>query len=308
MIEIPLIGAGGEPVDFRATINSHGVASLPPAQPDADLASRLRITLRLDDGAVRTVDLFEASPGVAGVDIISAAATDARQVERAIRHILRLDQDLSGFYALTAIDPLLDWVNVGFGRMMRCQTVFEDVIKTLLTTNCAWSATIRMNERIIGELGERDPGYEVEAPLGRAFPLAATMAEGDETFYREVIRAGYRAPHIVKLANRVASGDLELEALGRVDRAALADDDLEKELLALPGIGPYAAAHIMHMLGRSSRLVFDSWTRPAYARIAGVESINDKEIVARFARYEEHAGLAYWMVVTRPWFEEHGST
>ena len=32
--EIELVGAGGEPVDFRRTIASHGVASLPPARID----------------------------------------------------------------------------------------------------------------------------------------------------------------------------------------------------------------------------------------------------------------------------------
>jgi hypothetical protein len=32
--ELPLIGAGGEPVDFARTIVSHGVAELPPNRVD----------------------------------------------------------------------------------------------------------------------------------------------------------------------------------------------------------------------------------------------------------------------------------
>jgi hypothetical protein len=64
----------------------------------------------------------------------------------------------------------------------------------------------------------------------------------------------------------------------------------------------------MHMLGRQSRLVFDSWTRPTYAKVVGAETITDNEITERFASYGKYAGLAYWMVVTRPWFETHEIT
>jgi hypothetical protein len=106
----------------------------------------------------------------------------------------------------------------------------------------------------------------------------------------------------------VASGELDLEPLGTATIDELSDDDLEKQLRALPGVGPYAAAHIMHMLGRCSRLVLDSWTRPTYARLIGVESIADPEITERFAAYGGDAGLAFWLTVTRPWFEDHEIT
>jgi hypothetical protein len=51
--QIPLLGAGGEPVDFARTIVSHGVAELPPNR--VDLAGRtLETTLPVPRGA-RTV-------------------------------------------------------------------------------------------------------------------------------------------------------------------------------------------------------------------------------------------------------------
>jgi 3-methyladenine DNA glycosylase/8-oxoguanine DNA glycosylase len=56
------------------------------------------------------------------------------QAERAlaaVRHVLRLDADLSGFYALAAEDPDLAWTVSGAGRMIRSPTVFEDVVKTI---------------------------------------------------------------------------------------------------------------------------------------------------------------------------------
>jgi 3-methyladenine DNA glycosylase/8-oxoguanine DNA glycosylase len=306
-LSLPLAGAGGEPIDFLATINSHGIASLPPVKPNADFATELGVTLRLADGAVRTVRLREGKAGSVAVSLLGDAPADSGVVKRAVSHILRLDQDLSDFYATAIGDPLLDWVMPGYGRMMRCQTVFEDVIKTILTTNCNWAGTVKMNERLVTELGEADTAWPQEPPYGRAFPTPEAMAGRDESFYRQVIRAGYRAPHLVKLARDVANGDLDLEAMGTASADELPDDELEKHLLALPGVGPYAAAHIMHMLGRFSRLILDSWTRPTYARVLGVETITDTEIRERFSPYGERSGLAFWLTVTRGWFADQAA-
>jgi N-glycosylase/DNA lyase len=303
-LTLPLIGAGGEPVNFVATINSHGVASLPPVKQNADLATELQVTLRLADHSIRTVHLAEDRPASVAITVLGDVPADADLVMDAVRHILRLDQDLSPFYALAAQDSLLSWVTTGYGRMMRCQTVYEEVIKTILTTNCNWSATVKMVERIMAELGEPDRLVTEEPPFGRAFPTPEAMAARDETFYREVIRTGYRAPHLVKLANAVAGGELDLEPLASASIEEVPDDELEKRLRELPGVGPYAAAHIMHMLGRCSRLILDSWTRPTYARVMGEESVTDTEIAERFAPYREHAGLAFWMTVTHDWFPD----
>jgi len=175
-------------------------------------------------------------------------------------------------------------------------TVFEDVVKTICTTNCAWSATIRMSAALVDHLGDALPGD----PDRRAFPTPAAMAAQDEAFYREVVRAGYRARSLRAVAEQVAGGGLDLELLGTATRAELPDEEVRRRLLALPGIGPYAAAHVMMMLGRASSLVLDSWTRPTYAKITG-SAASDADIAARFAPYGDEAGLAFWLVVTRDW-------
>jgi 3-methyladenine DNA glycosylase/8-oxoguanine DNA glycosylase len=73
-------------------------------------------------------------------------------------------------------------------------------------------------------------------------------------------------------------------------------------LRSLPGIGPYAAANVMMTLGRSSRLILDSWTRPAYVRAAGRRKLpSDAQIQRRFRRYGDDAGLAFWLFVTKDW-------
>ena len=77
--------------------------------------------------------------------------------------------------------------------------------------------------------------------------------------------------------------------------------DFQERLLALPGVGPYAAAHVMlTSLGRYSRLVLDSWTRPTYAKLAGRKTA-DRTIERKFKRYGDYAGLAFWPLLTRDW-------
>jgi N-glycosylase/DNA lyase len=181
--------------------------------------------------------------------------------------------------------------------MLRAPTVFEDVVKTICTTNTAWSGTRKMTAALVDNLG-------VEAPGGaHAFPTPEAMAEADETFYRDVIRAGYRGPYLLALATDVAEGRIDLEDLNDPE---LPEEEVAARLLALPGVGPYAAAHVMlTSLARYSRLVLDSWTRPTYVKLTGARSaLKDATIERRFKRYGEWAGLAFWLYLTRTWVED----
>jgi 3-methyladenine DNA glycosylase/8-oxoguanine DNA glycosylase len=296
IVEIPLRGGGGEPVDFARTIVSHGVAELAPNSIDLE-ARTLETTLPVPGGA-RSVRLSERGrklriDAVTGRVGLRAGDTLAATVA----HMFRLDEDLSGFYAVACEDADLSWCAHGAGRMLRSPTVFEDVVKTICTTNTAWSGTRKMTSALVEHLG-------VEALGGRrTFPTAEVMAEADEDFYRTVIRAGYRGPYLKQLATNVAGGIIDLEEL---NDAALPDDEAATRLLALPGVGPYAAAHVMlTSLGRYSRLVLDSWTRPTYGKLSGARSaLKDATIERRFKRYGEWAGLAFWLYLTRGWVEE----
>jgi N-glycosylase/DNA lyase len=267
-------------------------------------APLLEATLPLDGSAPRTVWVFQGRPGYG---LVKALGTPPERKEGhklmiAVKHVLRLDEDLSGFYEQAAGDPELSWATRGAGRMIRSATVFEEVIKTVCTTNCAWSATTRMVSALVEHLGEKAPGAPETGPVGRAFATPEAMAEAGEEFYKDVVRAGYRSRYMLALARSVVEGSVDLEVLA-APREELPDDELEKRLLALPGIGPYAAAHVMMMLGRYSRLILDSWTRPRYARLIG-RPATDAEIVERFSGYGSYAGLAFWLYLTRSWIEE----
>ena len=276
MPELELRGAGGEPVDLRRTIVSHGLTDLLPLRRADDARS---FEARLPEGTVR---VREGGPGRARVDGPPAALP-------VVRRMLRLDEDLSQFYELIRDDPLVGWATNGAGRLLRSPTVFEDVVKTICTTNCAWSGTVRMTTALVEELG------------GGAFPAPAAMAAAPDDFYRDVARAGYRGPYLRAVAAGVADGTIDLEGLGDPE---LPDEEVERRLLALPGVGPYAAAHVMLLIGRYRPLVLDSWTRPTYARLNGGKKLSDAQITRRFRRYGDYAGLAFWLFLTRDWVPE----
>jgi 3-methyladenine DNA glycosylase/8-oxoguanine DNA glycosylase len=296
---IELRGAGGEPVDFARTLLSHGVADLPPNVVARD-GSQLETVLLVGDRAW-PVRLVGGGPSEARIEspeqaILPPPGVRAPLVSQ-IRHMLRLDEDLSAFYLAAAADPALAWTTSGAGRMLRSATVFEDVIKTICTTNCAWSGTVRMVRALVGQLGTKAAG----PPERHAFPSPKALAEADGAFYRDVARAGYRGPYLRALATDVAEGTLDLEAF---NDPALSDQEVADRLLAIAGVGPYAMAHVMMLLGRYRRLVLDSWTRPRYRRLSGRSRLSDKGIERAFRSYREFAGLAFWLTLTEDWLTQ----
>ena len=303
-MQLPLRGPRGEPVDLVRTVSSHGFAGLAPLVLD-EVAGTLEATVRIPGARPRRVRIVPDREAVARVEVLGPAAGPRVRsgVLDAAAHLLRLDQDLAPFYELITEDPDLAWARSGAGRMLRSPTVFEDVVKTICTTNCAWGATVRMVNALVSGLGE--PAIGGEGPLANAFPTPSAMAGAPDAFFREAMRAGYRGPYLIELARRVHSGEVDLEAMATATPDERSDDDLEEALLDLPGVGPYAAAHVMMTLGRNSRLILDSWTRPTYARLIGrSKPVPDRSIERRFRRYGDHAGLAFWLFLTRDWVQD----
>ena len=288
-MRLPLRGAGGEPIDFARTLRSHGCAELPPATiPDDN--SYYGVALRLE-GTVRNVAIRLVA-GELAIEVAGArpGARAKAELLAAVRRMFRLDEDFAPFYEAIVNDPSLSWAARGAGRMLASPSVFEDVVKTICTTNCAWSGTVRMVTALVNKLGSG------------AFPEPEAMARAPVKFYRDVARAGYRGAYLKTLASQVVKGTLDLESLR--PEYGLPDAEVEERLLALPGVGPYACAHIMMLLGRYHRLVFDSWTRPAYLRVSGKKRASDVSIARAFKPYGAFAGLAFWLTLTRSWVAE----
>jgi len=309
MLSLKLTCAAGLPLAFRRILESHGLAGVSPWEriETAEGGLGLVVTVRTSIGP-RTLTITCDSPDAPGADAFVSVLTDGstrepvpcdQEVSAIATRILGLGRDLSDFRESAACDTDLDWVPAaGAGAMARGATVFEDVIRTILTTNCSWAMTIQMCTAMVEHLGELDPF------TGRkAFPSAEAIAATGEQMLKDQVRVGYRAPLIIECARRVAACEIDLEMLGSAPPAELPDAEVERILRSLPGVGPYAAAHIMLLIGRPSLPILDSWTRPKYARITGRKSATDAQIVKRVKRHGSNAGLALWLILTRDWFE-----
>ena len=64
--------------------------------------------------------------------------------------MLSTEADLSEFHESVADDASLSWIpEKRAGRLLRSPTVFEDLVKTICTTNCSWSLTRSMVSNIV---------------------------------------------------------------------------------------------------------------------------------------------------------------
>ncbi|MCM2332603.1 MAG: Fe-S cluster assembly protein HesB [Anaeromyxobacteraceae bacterium] len=296
--------------DLDLTVRSHGWYDLAPWQYDASRRVLAR-PLRLASGRVVRGEVAEGPGGLAVRILASGRPTpaEAGEARAQLRECLALDDDLSGFRAAAEAAearraagagpglPDLRWALArGAGRLLRSPTVWEDAVKTLCTTNCSWALTRAMVARLCEAAGEPGPGGE------RAFPTPEALAARPERFFREELRAGYRAPFLRTLAREVAGRRLDLEALRRDGRPG---PELRSALLALDGFGPYAAEHLARLLGRHDHLALDSWTREKLRALRGMRRQPAERTVRRwYAPYGPWAGLAMWLEVTADWFGE----
>lgn len=284
-----------QPFELAVVARSHGWYGLPPFRWDDDRAE-LSTAVALDED--RAVVLRARQSGAAlacAVDSAEPIGTEElRRCKALVASMLRLDQDFGEFYELAAGDDRLRWVcERGAGRILRAPTAFEDLIKIVCTTNCSWSLTEIMVGNMVARCG-------VEAPDSRrAFPTPAALARKRPAFFRDVVRAGYRAPHFARLARDTARGAIELEPWRDGSGST---EELRARLLALPGVGPYAAAHLLRLSGHYADHGLDSWCRGKWAEIYGKRKPPaDDVIVRRYRRFGRWLGLALWMDLTREW-------
>ncbi|MEK7251231.1 MAG: hypothetical protein AAB209_12500 [Bacteroidota bacterium] len=294
--------------NFWRTAYSHGWADLPPFSynPDTEELSRV---LTVDSGTV--VSTVLKANGSAKWDaqqrqkritvkVDSAQPLSSSQKQSLIsqlRSCLRLNEEFLGFHRVARKHPEYKWIAAsGSGRMLRAPTVFEDVVKMICTTNCTWALTKLMVTNLVEHFGEKlDPTLH-------AFPTAEAIAASSEKYLRKEIKAGYRSPYLIELAERVASGKLDLESWRM---SQLPTDELFKQMRSVKGVGPYAAGNLMKLVGRYDYLGLDSWVRAQYYKLhRNGRTVKDSTIEKHYEPYGKWRGLFFWLEMTRYWHDE----
>jgi 3-methyladenine DNA glycosylase/8-oxoguanine DNA glycosylase len=232
--------------DWRRLIFSHGWVYLAPFAW-SDQTHTLSRPLRLKSG--RSVNVSIPPPRRGNAPDLRAVADrklskpDTLELSAQIRRMLRLDDDFSDFHRLCKTDPLLSFAaRARRGGLLRGATAFEDVIKTVCTTNCDWRNTKSMCEKLCA----LDPDGN--------FPTPARILKFSESQLASKSACGYRARTILTVSRLFSDGKLPLD-----EWAAANDfDRIIKALSPIWGIGPYALSHILVLLGDYRTIPVDS--------------------------------------------------
>lgn len=215
------------------------------------------------------------------------------ELERQIRRMLWLDEAAAEIAAFHAVDPR--WKTSGRGRLFRSPTLFEDMLKTVTSCNVTWPGTVQMNRRLCEVCGRSG-----------SFPAPTRLSRTRTSMLRARCRVGYRDARIVELATMFRRGEIDQQWF---EDPATPDDEVRRALLDLPGIGPYAAANIMQLLGRYGHLPLDTESVRHGKTVMGLTGTSAqvmKKVRAHFEPFGKHAFRSYWFELWQFYESRHG--
>jgi 3-methyladenine DNA glycosylase/8-oxoguanine DNA glycosylase len=227
----------------------------------------------------------------------SPSSTDSiyrKKLTKQIDRMLRLDTSLDEFHKLHD-----EAKKRGFGRLYRSPTLFEDMIKTITNCNMKWSGTVEMNAKLCRHVG-RDG----------AFPTPDQINEVGSDFLKENCRVGYRDKYIWGLANDIVEGRIDLQELESVANTRV---DVEKRLLKIKGVGPFASNNILQLMGYFNVHPYDTetvrlWKDEFGAPNSATKTEVFKKAKSHYAQYDEkYSFIAYWFDLWKNYENRAGS-
>lgn len=280
--------------NFRRTVLSHGWYSLPPFALDKENWILERV-FALAGAQPFLAQIYETENKIEIAIEESLSPENAERLKRLVRHVLQLDENFTGFYDLVKGEPDFAWIAAsGAGRLLRSPTVYEDLVKSICTTNCSWALTQKIIVNLVEKLGQ-----PTGSKTRKNFPTAEAMSSQTIDFYKTEIRAGYRSDYLLELAERVASGELVVEDWLKSD---LSTAELKKQIKQVKGVGDYAAENLLKLINRYDGLALDSWLRAGFAKKHNRgETAPDKQISEHYERFGRWRGLALWCEMTKDW-------
>ena len=207
-----------------------------------------------------------------------------------IKHMFRLDEDYSQFYSRVNSSEDYAWISEkSAGRMFRCATLWEDMVKILCTTNCTWHLTRIMVNNLVEKIGSG------------VFPAPEEVAGKSEKYLRDEIKMGYRSPYLLELSRSIAEGSLNLDTFTQWPGDT---SGLYIEMRKIKGLGDYAVSNLLKLLGCYDYYGSDSWSRKKFSeKYLNGKECTEKDISKRYDHLGKWRGLFFWLDMTRDWYE-----
>jgi N-glycosylase/DNA lyase len=183
------------------------------------------------NGEILTVRDGESPSVRAGL----ALAREARGLPRIVANYFALDHPLAEICASFPDDPVMNAAR-SFCRGLRI--IRQPKWECLATFICSSMKQVAHIRQISRKLRERfGETRKIATHTVYTFPSAQRIAQSSEKELRECA-LGYRAKNLLGTARAVSSADLEAWSV-------LSDDDLQKQLCQLPGVGVKVANCVM---------------------------------------------------------------
>lgn len=275
------------PFCFETVVRSHGWVELEPFRWDAE-EKTLSYAFLPKKGGVIEITIRDDQNGIMVELADGINPVRKEQVRQSVERMFDVEHDFTPFYELAASEPALAQVcKKAQGRLLRSAGFFEDLVKTILTTNTTWGGTRHMASLLVEKYGQPTPDE-----ARRAFPCPERLASETPDALQAEARLGYRASYISRLCRDIVEGSIDL---ARFTDAELPTAELRKLLLALPGVGPYAAAHLLILLNRYDYLPVDSWALKLVSHEWHADKpVRPKDVEAAFETWGEWKALAFW--------------
>jgi len=269
--------------DFEKLVYSHGWIFLSPFEWD-DNSKSLTYTLRFTKNCCLKIKVKAKSIAektriiISHNNHISLKPSHKKTIKKQVTRMLRLDEDFSDFHKVCKDDPLLGFVTKQkCGGILRGANFYEDLIKTVCTTNCDWRNTKRMCIALCNL-------------NGGSFPYPKDILKHSPMILSKKVPLGYRTNTIYQISKLSEEGKLEIDKWAK-------DGDFErikKELKLIKGVGDYSVNHMLVLLGNYSNIPVDSEVLK-YLRDThfGGKVVSPKEAVEPYEKYGKYRFLAY---------------
>ncbi|CAO2828633.1 unnamed protein product [Amaranthus hypochondriacus] len=408
--------------NLENAVCSHGLFLMAPNQWDPQTKSLirpLRLSLSINGNGSSDSALVRISSGqsfdevfirVYGKQWLSAEEKEAvvEQVKRMLRLSEREEIKVREFQELHTQAK-----KMGFGRVFRSPTLFEDMVKAILFCNCQWPRTLSMSkalcdlqlelrcqsessndhaksefgngremfipttpavkesqrkqkrqkivsrenadavngsitdyaimksaemvngfqhqeisvttsvssakDEIVGEASNPDLKVnENSAVLGGLvytsqntgnFPNPTELSSLDEKFLAKRCGLGYRAGRILKLAQGVIQGTIQLDQLEELCMETSLSNykTVDEKLKQIEGYGPFTRGNVLMCLGFYNVVPTDSETirhlKQVHGRTTTIQKVQEV-VETMYRRYEPYQFLAYWWEIWK-FYEEH---
>jgi DNA-3-methyladenine glycosylase II len=217
------------PYDFALSLNA--MLSRQPGQRAPE--TRLRIPAMMD-GLPAIIEVTPDESGC-GLQVRCRPESDAENVRALVEWVLFAELVLSPFYRLANRDARLHPIMKRLHGLkpMRPASLFEMAVIAITEQQVSLASAHHVRDRLIRRFGQ--PVEDVWV-----FPEPAVLAGASLEVLRSVGLTRLKADYIHNLSLRVASGELNLDAL-----KSMSDAEAKETIVGLRGFGAWSADYIL---------------------------------------------------------------